>query len=74
MEIKKTCQGCGKELGAVEATMWEVCLDCTKARHLAAAGGGCKCGSKARPTEVKQLGSRRWISCNRCLGQIRQLS
>lgn len=69
-----TCQGCGNELGAVEATMWDVCLACTRARHRAAGGRGCKCGNKARPTGVHRLGSRSWISCLRCLGQIKQLS
>ena len=68
------CEGCGKELGAVEALSWDVCLDCTKARHRAVVGRGCKCGRKARPTEVLRTGSRSWISCFRCLGQIRQLS
>jgi hypothetical protein len=45
-----------------------------RARQRAAFGKGCKCGKKKDPTEVKQIGSRRWISCHRCLGQIKQLS
>ena len=69
-----TCQGCGRELGVIEAVNWGVCLDCTKARHRAVVTGGCKCGKKAIPTEVNRVGSRSWISCFRCLGQIRQLS
>ncbi len=68
------CTGCEKELNPVEALRWDVCLDCTKARHRAVVAGGCKCGRKARPTEVLRTGSRTWISCHRCLGQIKQLS
>lgn len=69
------CEGCGKGLGVVEASRWSVCLDCTKARHRTVYNGGrCTCRKKAVPTEVNRVGSRSWISCFRCLGQIRQLS
>jgi hypothetical protein len=74
------CQGCQKELGAVEALSWGVCLDCTKARHRAVVNGGrCKCGNKAVRSddvmgEPNRVGSRTWVSCFRCLGTICQLS
>lgn len=67
-----TCTGC---LGPQDSPSYTVCMECTKARcRTATTRGGCKCGRKARPTEVKRVGSRTWISCHRCLGQIKQLS
>ena len=46
-----------------------------KARmQVATRRGGCKCGKLKDPTEIKRAGSRTWISCHRCLGQIKQLS
>ena len=46
-----------------------------KARHRAVVKGRCVCQRMLKdPTEVKQIGSRKWISCHRCLGQIKQLS
>lgn len=45
-----------------------------KARHRAVMNRKCSCGKLKDPTEVKRIGSRSWISCNRCLGQIKQLS
>lgn len=45
-----------------------------KARHRAAMSHKCTCGKLKDPTEVKHVGSRSWISCHRCLGQIKQLS
>ncbi len=45
-----------------------------RARHKAAFGRGCKCGRLKDPTEVRRVHSRSWISCHRCLGQIKQLS
>ncbi len=62
------CKGCEND------TYNGVCMECTKARAKAAGGGGCKCGNKKVPTDVKKSGSRSWISCHRCLGQIKQLS
>ncbi len=44
------------------------------ARAKAAATKECRCGKKKDPTEVRSVGSRSWISCFRCLGQIKQLS
>ena len=73
-EIPKRCEGCGKGLGVIEALQWNVCMECTKARARSAFGKGCKCGRKRRPTEVRFTGSRTWIDCHRCLGQIKQLS
>ena len=44
------------------------------ARHKAAISHTCKCGRQRDPTDIKRIGSRTWISCHRCLGQIKQLS
>jgi len=49
-------------------------LKTCQARAKAAFGRGCKCGKLKDPTEVKKAYSRRWISCHRCLGTIKQLS
>lgn len=73
MTSSAVCQGCGKELNPVEALHWDICFNCTKARHRSV-NGRCKCGRMARPTKVLRIGSRSWIACHRCLGQIRQLS
>jgi hypothetical protein len=72
MEIRH-CEGCGKQLG-VGDTGYTVCIECTKARHRAVVNRKCSCGNKRRPTEIKRIGSRTWISCYRCLGQIKQVS
>ena len=45
-----------------------------RARQRAAFTGRCSCGKLADPTEVKQIYSRKFISCHRCLGTIKQLS
>lgn len=63
------CAGCEND------TYNGVCMDCTRARaKTATSRGGCKCGKKKVPGEVKKVGSRSWIPCDRCLGQIAQLS
>ena len=49
-------------------------MEVVKSRHRAALSGKCRCGSKKDPSEIKRIGSRQWISCYRCLGQIRQIS
>lgn len=69
----RICEGCCGPLGPFDA-LWEVCLPCTKARHKAAITKRCVCGTKRRPTDVKRIGSRLWVSCKRCLGTIKQLS
>lgn len=67
------CQGCGTPLSPVEALRWQVCLDCTKARHRAATNRGrCSCGTKRRDRLVETR-SRSWIACDRCLGVIAQV-
>lgn len=63
------CEACGEE------THLSPCFPCVKARHRAAMKKKCVCGKKKqRPSEEKRVGSRRWISCLRCLETIRQLS
>ncbi len=49
-------------------------METVKARHRAALSHKCSCRKLKDPTEVMRIGSRRWISCHRCLGQIKQLS
>lgn len=68
------CVGCGKALGPFDMG-YDVCMDCTKARARTVANHGkCSCGSKRKPGKVMKVYSRSWISCNRCLGTIKQLS
>jgi len=67
------CEGCGQELGVFDMG-YDVCMECTKARHRAVINRKCSCGSKKRPSEIHKAYSRTWISCLRCLGQIKQLS
>ena len=69
------CEACGEEF----INLWDshnICMDCVKARHRACVNRGkCSCGKKRRvnPT-IHQVGSRTWTSCDRCLGQVKQLS
>ncbi len=57
-------------------THWDggVSLEVCKARHRAAVTHKCSCGKLRDPSDVKRIGSRSWISCERCFGQIKQLS
>ena len=69
------CEGCDQPLDRMSIALgYTVCMDCTRARQRAVLSRKCVCGSKRRPTEVKHMASRTWISCYRCLGQIKQLS
>lgn len=69
------CEGCDKPLSPVDvAGGYTVCFGCTRARHKAVLRRKCCCGRDRRPTGVMRIGSRSWISCRRCLGQIKQLS
>lgn len=65
----KICEGCGEELGVIEAIRWDVCMQCTKARHRTVLSKRCSCGTKRRPREVSN-GCRTWMACDRCLGRI----
>jgi hypothetical protein len=68
------CEGCSKPLGVFDASGgWNVCMDCTKARHRAVVNGKCTCGKKAVPRKTGN-GIRKWIGCDRCLGSIKQLN
>lgn len=74
-ESSMNCEGCDKPLDPVSVSGgYTVCFSCTKARHKAVLRRKCCCGRQKRPTEVMRTGSRSWISCHRCLGQIKQLS
>ncbi len=57
-----------------EGSFYGVPMDVVKARHRAVMSHKCGCGKKRDPSEIKRVGSRTWISCFRCLGQIKQLS
>ncbi len=49
-------------------------MEVVVARHKAAMTHKCGCRGKKDPTEIRRIGSRTWIDCRRCLGQIKQLS
>lgn len=49
------------------------CMDCVRARHRAALTHRCTCGRKRRESDPHKIGSRRWTTCARCLGTVRQL-
>lgn len=68
------CDGCGDKLGPMDY-LYSVCMDCTKARQRAATTGGmCKCGANKRTSPLRSSGSRKWYSCKRCLGTIKQVA
>ena len=71
----RLCEGCQKPLGPMDGG-YDVCMPCTVARQKAVTQwhGACHCGKQRRPSEIHKIGSRTWISCLRCLGQIKQLS
>ena len=45
-----------------------------RARARAAMDGRCHCGRHKDPGEVRSIGSRSWLPCQRCLGSIKQLT
>jgi hypothetical protein len=75
------CETCESTLNPVEAAMATdghlICMGCVRARaKVATSGRGrCTCPKRLkRPTDIKRIGSRAWIACERCLGQIAQVS
>lgn len=68
-----TCEGCGKDFRNL-LDSHAICTECVKARHRAVINRGrCTCRKKdKRPREVS-AGRRRWVACDRCLGQIEAL-
>lgn len=65
------CDGCGKQV----LMCWNPCMDCVKARYNAVLKRRCCCGKQRRENpKVHKIGSRTWMTCDRCLGQTRQLS
>jgi hypothetical protein len=63
------CSGCGEPIWK-----WaDPCMPCVRARARAAFTHRCSCGRKRRERTVSN-GSRTWVSCDRCLGSVRQLS
>lgn len=79
IETERKCDGCDKPLGFIESQYWSVCMDCTKARaRVATTGGRCKCGRKARQSNLHEThpgrdAGRKWYSCLRCLGSMEQV-
>lgn len=72
------CQACGTPVNAVEWALaaedhYPIHLRCVDARRRAVARRKCVCRTRKYAVR-KQVGSRAWLSCNRCLGQIQQLS
>lgn len=66
-----SCDGCQKTMLYVG---WNVCMDCTRRRHKAVCNRGkCVCRTEKYGRTCKAY-SRTWMSCNRCLGTIKQLS
>lgn len=64
-----SCEAC------LQPSFWGICFSCVKARHKACMKRKCVCPKKLRrESKIKKTGSRSWISCERCLGQIKQLS
>ena len=72
--IVRHCHGCDRPLTGFLDELYDVCMDCTKARHRAVVNGKCTCGRKAKPGATCKAYSRTWIPCQRCLGTIRQVS
>lgn len=72
-EENRKCHGCGDKLGPMDY-QYNVCMDCTRARHKSVlAQGKCMCGKKRVPGEVVSQSGRSWIPCERCLGNIKSL-
>jgi len=73
----KICEGCLEPLSNFDIIFkYSICLECVKTRHYTATKyqHRCHCGKKKRESEEKRMASRRWISCERCLGCVRQIS
>jgi hypothetical protein len=68
-----TCSACTKELGAIEATQFSVCLPCTVARHKAVVKKKCCCRKVDKRPRTIDVKFRGWVACDRCLGTIKQL-
>lgn len=65
------CQFCGN----VDIFGERLCTSCIRSRQQAVLKRKCVCPKRLqRPTDLKRIGSRSWVSCERCLGQIRQVS
>lgn len=62
------CEGCGQPVMRSNNPCWE----CVKARARAAVTRRCSCGKKRRERAV-DVGFGAWVSCDRCLGTVRQL-
>jgi hypothetical protein len=76
-EIKiPDCEGCLKEMDTMGFLQgYTICMDCVKARHKTVLRlGKCVCRkADKRPRETGNK-SRKWLSCDRCLGTIKQLN
>jgi len=74
--VEHPCEGCLEEMDTAGRLMgYSVCMACVKARHRAVVKMKCCCGRAKRESDIKTNGAgRRWISCLRCLGKVRQIS
>jgi hypothetical protein len=69
------CQFCGKPAGMGADADNPMCLDCVSSRAKAAMDGRCHCPkSLRRESDVHTHFSRKWTTCGRCLGTVRQLA
>lgn len=70
MDALKRCSACSR------LSIHDVCWYCVKARQRAVVNRGrCVCGNdRIEHKDIHRAGSRTWISCDRCLGTVKQLS
>jgi len=65
---------CGDPLDLLARLDGGRCMNCVRARAAAAAKHLCVCPKRKQEPVEKSSINRRWISCERCLGTIKQLS
>lgn len=66
---------CGDPLDLLARLDGGRCMNCVRARAAAVSKGGrCVCPKRKQEPVEKRSIHRSWISCERCLGTIKQLS
>lgn len=65
---------CGDPLDLLAKLDGGRCMNCVRARAAAAVKKHCVCPKRKQEPVEKNSINRSWISCERCLGTIRQLS
>lgn len=71
--MKMICEGCEEEFINI-IDQHPICTPCVRARHKAVLARKCVCRSKKHTKECNNGMGRRWLSCLRCLGTVKQLS